>query len=315
MGANDVITVGNATIDAFLSVHEESSYLKLDEAHNELRIRSGQKIPVDACELLVGGNASNVAVGLSRLGFSVGLCAEIGDDELSEKILKTLYKEKVDFRLIKRSSHQKTSFSVALNFKGERTLFVGRVERDHVFDLSQSETKWIYLTSLSTQWKRPYKDVLDFVENCGCKLAFNPGTLQVAQKGEETELVFAKADVSIVNKEEAEILVGEPLDISSLLKRLQEKGSKIVVITDGKNGSWGIDQHGKEFFQDIIKADVVERTGAGDAYATGFLGGIMQDMGVQDAMQMGARNASAVIGKVGAQTGLLTKEEMEKGLL
>lgn len=73
----DVVCVGNAKIDAFLSIHEASQHLRLNKDTNELCIKSGEKIAVDKCEFLLGGNAANVAVGLSRLGLKKNTLSNI----------------------------------------------------------------------------------------------------------------------------------------------------------------------------------------------------------------------------------------------
>jgi ribokinase len=84
------------------------------------------------------------------------------------------------------------------------------------------------------------------------------------------------------------------------------------VITDGKNGSFAIDQKGEIFKKDSNPSKIVERTGAGDAYSTGFLAAILHGLTIRDAMSWGAINAASVIEQIGAQKGLLRKEEMEE---
>ncbi|MBI2034767.1 MAG: hypothetical protein HYT11_03500, partial [Candidatus Levybacteria bacterium] len=87
---------------------------------------------------------------------------------------------------------------------------------------------------------------------------------------------------------------------------------KIVVITDGKDGSFAIDKNGKMYACPITEAEVVEKTGAGDAYASGFLSGTLAGHDIKTCMQWGTVNSASVIGKVGAEPGLLTREEIEK---
>ena len=60
----------------------------------------------------------------------------------------------------------------------------------------------------------------------------------------------------------------------------------------------------------IRNVPVIERTGAGDAYSTGFLAGLLFGKDVTEAMRWGSANATSVIGKIGAQPGLLTKKQM-----
>lgn len=307
----DVITIGGATIDAFLTINNSHKHCRFNKDTNELCIRHGDKIEVDTTEFCLGGNACNVAVGLSRLGLSAALCAEVGNDEFSDKIFSTLYAEKVDFRLVKRSSAP-TSFAVGIHFQGERTLFVQHVKRSHFFDFTDVETQWVYLTSLGEDWIEAYKKVLHFVGGGNTSLAFSPGGHQLQSKEEVVQEVLRKTTILFVNKQEAELLVEQyGTKTGNVLKDVQVLGPKIVVITDGKNGSIAADEKGS-YEYGIVDVKIVEKTGAGDGYAAAFLAAIINKKSIQEAMEWGTKNSAAVIGKVGAQAGLLTKEEIMK---
>lgn len=304
----DVVCVGNAKIDSFLTLHEANNHLRLMEETNELCIKFGEKIAVDKAEVLLGGNAANVAVGTSRLGLNVALVAEIGKDEFAQKIISILSKERVDTSNIKQTVGQQSSFSTIINFKGERTIFSEHVKRDHNFTFENISAKWVYLTSLGEKWIDAYNKTVDLVKKMNCRLAFNPGTLQIAAGKKSIENVLLIADVLFVNKEEAQTILNiknEISNIDALLKELQKLGPKIVVITDGKNGSFVINEEGNISKKGIVETQVVEKTGAGDAYSSGFLSALIQDKSINDAMDWGAKNSASVIGKVGAQAGLL----------
>lgn len=305
----DALAVGNATLDHFLTIHHAASHIRLED--KELRIKSGEKIPVETSNLLVGGNACNVSVGLSRAGFKSTLMAEVGDDEFSGKILKDLRDERVDLAFIKQTKGP-SAFSVILNFKGERTIFAHHIERQHSFNFANLSTNWVYLTSLGKQWKNTYKETVSFIKRSGAKLAFNPGTPQIEEGKDGMSEVLSAAQILFVNKEEAaEISSFKTSDIEQLLREVQKLGPKIVVITDGENGSYLINENGEILKQSAVKTEVVERTGAGDAYASGFLSSILAGNSLETAMRWGAKNASTVISKIGAQEGLLLRQELE----
>ena len=313
----DVVCIGNAKIDAFLSIHEASAHLRLNKDTNELCIRSGEKIAVDRCDFVLGGNAANVAVGLTRVGLSSAICAEIGDDEFSQKIISTLKKENVHIELLKQSKEKPSSFSMILNFKNERTIFSKHTQRNHDFSFDNLYTKWVYLTSLGEEWKNVYARVADFVKQRKSLLAFNPGTLQIAAGFKSIENILSITDILFVNKEEAIEIPNNKRNkdtIKQLLEQLQKLGPKIVVITDGENGSYTIDEKGEIFRQDTIPCKIVEKTGTGDAYSTGFLAATLHGLSIREAMRWGALNSASVIEKVGAQAGLLHKNDMEKKL-
>ncbi len=305
----DAICVGNAKIDTFLTLHEANSHLRLIKDTNELCIKFGEKITVDKAEILLGGNAANVAVGISRLGLNAGIVAEIGKDEFAQKIINTLSKEKVDVSNVTQTEGAQSSFSTIINFKNERTIFSEHVKRLHNFDLDNLSAKWVYLTSLGEEWRNAYNKVFHFVKEKQCLLAFNPGTLQIKSGKNSIENLLSITNLLFVNKEEGEELLNYPKGqntIQEIIVNLQKLGPKIVVVTDGKNGSYAIDEKDEIFKQGITKEiKVVEKTGAGDAYSSGFLSSMIRNKSITDAMIWGAKNSASVIRKVGAQAGLL----------
>lgn len=304
----DVVCVGDAKIDTFLSFSKANTHIRLAPETNELCIKHGEKISVDKAQHLLGGDAANVSVGLARQGLKSTLVAELGDDLFSQKIIDGLNKEKVDTSCLQKTSGQEASFSVIISFQGERTIFSEHVTRIHNFNFENIATKWVYLTSLGNEWKDAYSKTLEFVQNSNRHLAFNPGTLQINGDFKDIEKQLSHTDILFLNKDEAMIILNTKNEISNikdLLNGLKKLGPKIVIITDGGNGSYAMDGNGNYFEHGIIQTQVVEKTGAGDAYSSGFLSAILHNKSVQEAMELGARNSASAIGHVGAQTGLL----------
>lgn len=314
MSLFDVICIGSGKIDAFLSIHHASSHVRLNKDTNELCVKSGEKIELDNISFLLGGNACNAAVGLSRLGLKSGLFAEIGKDEFAQTILSSLARENVATEFVQKTKDKATSLSIIINFQKERTIFSQHVQREHNFSFENISTKWIYLTSLGNKWTKAYEKTVGFAKKTGAKIAFNPGTLQLEKGYEYIKNILEKTEILFVNKEEAAKVISikyKVLSIKELLTQLQKLGPKIVVITDGKNGSFAIDEKGNILEHEIVQAEVVEKTGAGDAYSSGFLAAFLHNQSIADAMKWGAKNSASVIGKVGAQPGLLTKNEIQ----
>lgn len=318
----DVITVGNAIIDAYLTLNKDHNHARVDEEKNEICFPKGDKVRVDSTKFLLGGNAANVSVGLARQGFSSAITAEIGDDEFSEKILNTLNKEQVNLSLLKRS-HAQSSFAVGINVGDDRTIFVEHVKRAHDFSFTDTNSQWLYLTSIGDEWKEAYRKTLGFIDENHIRLAFNPGTYQLGMLGQEIFPILSRCEILFVNKEEAAKISNFKLShegdkenqkvIIDLLQILSDHGVKIVVITDGKHGAYALSE-GKIFHTGQFPADIIERTGAGDAFSSGFLGALLAGNDIQEAMKWGSVNAASVIEHIGAQEGLLSKEEIEKKL-
>jgi len=308
----DLVAVGSATVDLFFKIETSNPHFKFNEETNELSMKLGEKVVLDRAELLTGGNANNVSIGVKRLGFKTALVAEIGDDEFAHKILSNLEKEGVDATHVLKGNSE-TSFSVILNYKDDRTIFTRKPEREHNFNLSDVSTKWIYLTSLGNKWENAYRKVFELVSENALNLAFNPGEIQIEKGLGGISYILRKTDILILNKEEAVTILNSKLqianskdEIKNILFELKNFGPKIVVITDGGNGSYAVDQERKVHFEKAEDVEVVSKTGAGDAYSTGFLGATLSSLSVKDAMRWGSKNAASVLSKIGAQTGLLS---------
>lgn len=307
-----VIAVGDITIDAFLTIHDANVYCRVNKKDCELCIAYGEKIQVDSCEFLLGGIACNVTVGLSRLGISTRLYAEIGDDEFAGKIIRELSYEQIDISHITKTPHASSSFAIGINFQKERTMFISHVKRKHDFHLENVSNSFVYLAGLGEEWKAAYKHVLDHVTKDTGKLVFSPGSAQLHEGYESIAEILKHTEILVLNKEEAIRISRPSATVPDLLKILQGYGPSIVAITDGKNGSYSIDKHGVIRSIGVYEATVVEKTGAGDAYTCGFLGAIVLGKSIEDAMRWGTYNAASVIGRVGAQAGLLKREDIEQ---
>lgn len=317
MKSFDVVTVGDSILDTFLHLHNASDFAKVNQETEELCIRTGSKVLLDSADFCLGGNASNVAVGLSRMGLNTTLIAELGDDEFSQKLISGLNLEKVNLDFVKQTKNASSTFSVILDILGDRTAFIRHVKRDHELSLEGLNTKWIYLTSVGKDWHELYKNVLEFKKSFGVKLAFNPGSAQIAEGPESFEDIIKESDILFVNRDEAEIILhGKILSKEereteeNLLFRIQRKGAKMIVMTDGENGSYVMDEKAGLFYEKSAKCKIVEKTGAGDAYSSGFLGAILLGKNVMEAMRYGAVNAAGVIEHIGATSGLLTMDKI-----
>ncbi|MGH9857631.1 MAG: carbohydrate kinase family protein, partial [Acidobacteriota bacterium] len=206
-----------------------------------------------------------------------------------------------------------------INFKNDRTIFVQDVEREHDFQFHDVTTDVVYLTSLGREWQKPYEDVLAFVTETGASIAFNPGSRQLREGKAVVQKVLAKTHMLFINKEEAELVLfgkttqkQEKAYMEDLMNQIRKLGPRSVVITDGMRGSYAMDEEGKLHFQGIVSKESIERTGAGDAYASGFLAGRLHGLPFLKAMEWGTWNATSVVNKIGAQAGLLKKAEMEE---
>ncbi len=307
----DVLCVGNATIDVFVMLHNLQKF-SYDKFSNNISFPLGEKIPLDEYKLCLGGNACNISVGLSRLGLQASLAAEIGSDEFSKKITNTLKKEKVDQSFIKKDQRQTPYFNIILSYGGDRTILEERNPGNYNIEIGQLDPRYFYLTSFNGDWKKVYKNI--FAQNKHSLFAFNPGSRQLDEDFDDVLGMLPQVEILFVNLSEAQkIAKDESPDIKIIMKRLKTWGIGMAVVTDGINGSYAIDKTSGIYQIGVVsKEKPVERTGAGDAYAGGFLYAVINGHSIKEAMRYAALNADSVIKKVGAQDGLLRKEEIEQ---
>lgn len=308
----DIISIGDSTIDVFLELDEASIKCELKKEECKLCINYADKIPVKSLHRVDAvGNAANHAVGISRLGLHTAIWTIVGDDDSGRAIRKQLKKEGVSTQYAVIDKKHGTNYSTVINYKGERTILVYHEHRDYRWKRI-GDARWIYFTSMGQGSEAMHKNLLRYIERTGAKLAVNPGTYQIRSDGKTLAPIFAKTDVLFVNKEEARYLLHtEVTDMKRLLADLHALGPKTVAITDGQKGSYAYDGKGR-YYLDIFEAPIVERTGCGDAFGSGFTAALAYGYDVKEAMRWGNINASGVIQYIGAQQGLYKKDEILK---
>ncbi|MDP1760560.1 MAG: carbohydrate kinase family protein, partial [Candidatus Woesebacteria bacterium] len=222
-------------------------------------------------------------------------------------------KENIDLTYVIQQPATLSNFNVAISYTGERTIFTYHSPRSYEFPVNLPKIPWMYLTSMGESFKPFYNHITEWlVKNPETKLAFNPGTWQLRGGVDAIANVFKLSTIVFVNKQEAEKLTGFEAKsevTKELLMSLSGLGPKISVITDGGNGSYVFD--GNKFLHcGILPVDAYERTGAGDAFGSGFLSAVIKGKILEEALVWGTVNSASVIGYTGAQKGLLTKDDM-----
>lgn len=309
----DVITLGSATIDVFADTASELIKIKTPEKEEELiAYPAGSKILIKNLTFLSGGGGTNAAVSLARLGHNVGFLGKVGKDERGEIILKELGKEKVDF--LGTKCGEGSGYSIILDtLEGDRTILVYKGANDNLsfneINLRKLKTKWFYFSSMINESYNTLERLAEFAGHNNIKILFNPSSY-LANKGlQHLRKILEKSYILVLNKEEAGMIIGE-YNIEVMMKELG-LFSKIVVVTDGKEGAHAYD--GKKYYSiKSHKIKVVESTGAGDAFASAFLSGMIKKNDVTFALKMGLANAESTLNYKGAKQGLLKWNELKK---
>ncbi len=309
----DLLSIGDASLDVFIHPTESETLCSLKDRECLICFSYGDKIPVKDLVFSIGGNAANNSIGASRLGVRTAGILTIGDDTTGKHIRETLEKEKVDMNYVYTQPNSNSNFSSVITYSGERTIFVYHAPREYRFPDEMPNSSWVYLTSMGETFRPFYERFLEWKKNHPeVKLAFNPGSWQFRAGIDSFRTILEVTDLLFVNREEAEKITGKKAETGQekeLLSELAKIGVKIAVITDGGNGSYVYD--GQRYLHcGVLPVDAFERTGAGDAFGSGFLASMIKGNSVDDSLFWGTVNSSSVIGYTGAQRGLLKSEEI-----
>lgn len=304
----DIISIGDATIDTFLFIHD----IEIKEIGGEPKavISWGDKLPVDEFYRTVAGNAANNAVGSARLGMRTAFYSVLAHDVGGREIIYKMKKEGVSDRYIVIDDKHGTNASTVLSFKGERTIFVYHEHREYKLP-KFVPSAWIYLTSTGNGFEKIYKDLAKHVDRYKIKLGFNPGTFQLRAGPKKNKVMMERTDLLSLNVEEAQGWVGDSgRDPEELCKKLMELGPKAIALTDGRRGAYSYSSEGFYYIPEF-PGPRVEATGAGDSFTTAYIAALFYGKSHAEALKWGPVNACSVVQEVGPQAGLLKKKDIE----
>lgn len=327
----DIITIGAATRDiTFLT--DQGKMIETPEDLTSQRLLAfeyGAKIRSEEVRMSFGGGACNAAATLAKMGLKVAMISRVGNDANGKSILENLSRRNIDGGLIQTDNDRVSAFSFIVvdsaGGEGERVIFSHKGAANHLEIRSEEikNTGWVYLTGLGDIWEEGLEKISVAIETNGVKLAWNPGSTEIVGGKEKIIGLVAHTDIFIINKDEAIELIKSDSgngfsdedynDIYKLIKVIKSWGAKNVVITDGKNGA--ILFTGTEMLK--ISAFVqaqTDTTGAGDAFGSGLLAGYVISGNFETALRYAALNSGGEVSDFGAESGIMTREEVESRL-
>lgn len=311
-----VLAVGDIVTDAFIKLAEDYAQASTDEkGYKRLSFELGAKLPYDSVEIIEAVECSpNAAVSMGRLGLEASLMSWLGDDGPGNDMIKYLEAQGVGTDELVVEKGMKTNYHYVLRYGGDRTK-LQRFE-DYSYEWRDPERRpdWLYLGVLGEKTWPLHEGILRYLEdNEDIKLAFQPGMYHLMWGAEKMKNFYRRAEVVIMNREEAvTVSGGDHDDIHDLIDKLHGLGPKIVVVTDGPAGAYasdGQDRLTMPLYPD--PAPPVDRTGAGDAFASTFVAALARGHELERALLWAPINSMAVCQKIGAQAGLLTEKELE----
>lgn len=310
----DLLAIGDTVTDAFIRLKEASVHCRVNREDCEICMRFADKIPYEEVYVIPAvGNSANAAVAAARLGLKSALVSNIGDDYFGTECLSALKAEHVATDFVAVNKGIKTNYHYVLWYEDDRTILVKHESYKYVLP-DIGSPKWIYLSSVGEAGLPLHDELARYLaSHKEVKLVFQPGTFQMKAGVERLKDIYARTDIFICNKEEAQrILKSESDDIKTLLSGIGKLGPKIVVITDGPLGAYAA-ANDKAYFMPPYPdpKPPYERTGAGDAFSSTFVTAIALGLPIEQALRWAPINSMSVVQYVGARQGLLTREKLE----
>lgn len=299
----DLITIGTISADLYFDATD------LTRENDRLALAIGGKYRSDEFHMTVGGGGANVAIGARKLGLKTGVIGLVGNNVFRKGILQRLDSAKVNTNYLLFSQTGASVSTILLQPSGERTVIAYQSSHEHVIEELHSakhipKTRAVYFGNLSHVSVRERCDLMRRLKKTGVTIVVNIGPLDCCKPKTYSNELLEHADVLVLNTHEYADLVKKDLEQiqfqKSQLVHLPIMKKKILIITDGANGSYGYEGE-KVFHVPIVKAKkIIDTTGVGDGYTAGFISSFLGHEDVLRAMKSGARYASKILGRIGA---------------
>lgn len=299
-----LVAVGAAVQDVFLSGQIFTPQNEDGQLVEEFKL--GEKYDLENVIFSTGGGATNAAVTFARQGLHSQFLGRVADDVAGRAVLEDLHQEAVDTSLVIQDPDSRTGYSTLLLApSGERTILTFRgSSRDFSpedFELNHVEADWLYISSLAGNLDALTR-IIERAKSKQIKVAINPGKDELDQPDRLKDLL-KRVDVLALNRDEIQKLVEGDSD-ETLVRHCSDMVNT-VIMTDGPRGVTATDRqqliHGG-MYEDV---PVIDRTGAGDAFASGLVAKLALGQPLADALIFASANSTAVVGQIGAKAGIL----------
>ena len=301
----DVIGIGALNVDQFYRV--------------ERILEDGESVTRGSATY-PGGSAANTVHGLSRLGVKTGFVGAVGDDADGRLLTRAFQRAGVDISHVFVKPRARTGSVLCLSDEfGHRSLYVtpGANGLLSAEDIDQAYLKKAQILHLATFVDdRQFELSVALVQKLprGVRLSFSPGALYASRGMKSMVPILRHTAFLFINRQELERLTGQRLE--SGVRTFMKEGCRTVVVTLGAGAKIGrtdatcyIRAGDREYIIEALPAETgrpTDTTGAGDAFAAGYLFGVLEGKPEDVCGRLGHLEALSAISKMGARQGLPT---------
>jgi len=300
--------------------------LNIDHIYKVERILNDGEAVVKQSTISPGGSAANTIYGLAKLGVSTGFCGVVGDDDDGKILLQDFQQVGVDTREVRVKHKAKTGSVLCLSDKlGRRSLYVlpganSLLTLDDVDLTYINQARMLHFSSFAND--RQFKVLLELMPrlDLSVKLSFAPGALYAVKGLKALAPILSRTYLLFINQSEIRQLTGKDVIVGA--ESCLGQGCQKVVVTLGKGIRLGkttavgyIRDAENEYVIEPASREVaaeVDTTGAGDAFAAGFLYSLLKGKGLKECGRLGNITAQFSIRKVGARQGFPSLNEMAR---
>jgi len=305
-----ILGIGNAIVDVICKVEDSfleqhsltKSTMKLVDEKEFKKLLTNLKIE----ETVSGGSVANSIVGLSQLGNNVGFIGKISDDELGKKYEDGLKKENVEYFYSKKKEKVPTGTCLILiTPDSERTMVTflgtaGKISENDIDTNAIKKSEILFLEGYLWDEGEP-RNAFDKAINCANKVAMSLSDLFCVERHKKhfLNLVKQKLDITFANEQEIMSLIDTKNfdDVIQFSKEIK----KLIIITRGSKGALAVNN--EDVFECSAQKDlkIIDLTGAGDLFASGFLDSHVKGKKLNECLQNGTKMSSKIIQVIGAR--------------
>jgi sugar/nucleoside kinase (ribokinase family) len=273
---------------------------------------------MDSFQMALGGCASNAGMDLARVGVQVGVSGCVGDDAPGQFVVETLTGGHVDVSGIHRVAGSCTAATMVVNVKHEDRRFISTPGANTKFTVEHIPADWLrtakvlyiggylMLPSIETP---ALAEMFRIARKQGIKTVLDVVLFGEDRYMQRLDMILPETDVFLPNDDEAELVTGLK-DPWAQADRFRDAGAKMVVITQGKNGSVLV-ADGLRLRSGVYPTQFVGGTGSGDAFDAGFIAGMLNDRTPQDCLRWGSALGASCVRSLGATESVFTRSEAE----
>ena len=278
--------------------------------------KAGELLVSDRLVLNIGGNASNTAMDLTKLGIEAGVIGCVGQDIFGRFVCETLDAQHIRTDGVRRLPQVETAGTLIVNVAGEDRRFIHAVGANAEFTAEMiskelvRQAKVFYLGGYLLMPKLDPSALADLFRDVKEHGVITVLDVVISGPGDHWSKLaplLPLTDHFLPNRDEAELITGlaDPWEQAA---RFREAGAKTVVITSGGEGSilWN---QGQKLQAAAYQMEVADGSGAGDAFDAGYIAGLLQGLEPAECLRWGSALGASCVRAIGTTAGVFTRPE------